>query len=124
MAAVRVALLACSPRRLTRVLEAINRRFPRGSEAKPIGLRALAKRICQGSRFSPVGTTCLSEAIAARALLARYGHQGELRIGVVKDDGRLAAHAWLECADEVFIGNPAPSGKTYVPIKGAEGLIG
>jgi hypothetical protein len=124
MSAVRVALLASSPRRLAGALEAINRRFPRGPETKPIGLRPLARCIRQGSRFSPVGTTCLSEAIAGRALLARYGHQGELRIGVVKNDGRLWAHAWLECADQVFIGNPAPSGKTYVPIVGAEGLIG
>ena len=51
--------------------------------------------------------------IPAAFLLARAGFTSELRIGVKKTDGRFEAHAWLECPDNIIIGNPSPEGKQY-----------
>jgi hypothetical protein len=50
--------------------------------------------------------TCLVRAIAGQAFLARYGHQTDLRIGVVKDpsEKRVKAHAWLESQGLVLLG--------------------
>jgi hypothetical protein len=42
--------------------------------------------------------TCLTQAIALRRLLAMHGHAASIHIGVAGEDGRLAAHAWVECA--------------------------
>ena len=51
-------------------------------------------------------TTCLVRAIAGQAFLARYGHQTDLRIGVLKDQSekRVKAHAWLESQGLVLLG--------------------
>lgn len=50
--------------------------------------------------------TCLVRAIAGQAFLARYGHQTDLRIGVLKDQSeeRVKAHAWLESQGLVLLG--------------------
>lgn len=49
--------------------------------------------------------TCLVQALAARILLARAGHQADLRIGVAKSrTGRFEAHAWLERNGRVLVG--------------------
>jgi hypothetical protein len=43
------------------------------------------------------GASCLTQAVAARLLLARYGHHALLRIGVRRDErGGFEAHAWAE----------------------------
>jgi hypothetical protein len=57
------------------------------------------------SRFIPGASNCLVHALATRSLLDRFGYRSELRIGVRKVfDGGLAAHAWLESAGAVVIG--------------------
>ncbi|MFL6248132.1 MAG: lasso peptide biosynthesis B2 protein [Thermoanaerobaculia bacterium] len=42
------------------------------------------------------GATCLTRALAAMLLLARHGYPSTLRLGVAKENDRVAAHAWLE----------------------------
>ncbi|PYQ65839.1 MAG: lasso peptide biosynthesis B2 protein [Acidobacteria bacterium] len=39
---------------------------------------------------------CLPKALCLRWLLGRHGVESELRIGVARQDGGLAAHAWVE----------------------------
>lgn len=39
---------------------------------------------------------CLPKALTLRRLLGRHGIESELRIGVARQDGGLAAHAWVE----------------------------
>jgi Transglutaminase-like superfamily len=39
---------------------------------------------------------CLPKALCLRWLLGRHGIECELRIGVARQDGGLAAHAWVE----------------------------
>jgi hypothetical protein len=50
--------------------------------------------------------TCLCKALALQRLLARNGHDSELRIGVDKRDGRFTAHAWLVHNGRVLTGGP------------------
>jgi hypothetical protein len=49
-------------------------------------------------RLLPIGSTCLRESLVLYALLRRRGATPKLCLGVQKDAGRLAAHAWIECA--------------------------
>jgi hypothetical protein len=39
---------------------------------------------------------CLPKALCLRWLLGRHGIESTLRIGVARQDGELAAHAWVE----------------------------
>ena len=56
------------------------------------------------ARFVP-GSTCLTEAMAAQALLVRYGYRPRLTIGVMKNERRsLVAHAWVTCEEQIVIG--------------------
>jgi hypothetical protein len=48
-------------------------------------------------RLLPIGSTCLRESLVLYALLRRRGAAPKLRLGVNKEAGRLAAHAWIEC---------------------------
>lgn len=47
---------------------------------------------------------CLPRALAARLLLAWYGHEAELHLGVKRENGALLAHAWVTCEGNVSIG--------------------
>ena len=122
MGAVRAALCFCSLQRVIRALDGMNRRFPRASGAPPLDLLRAARRLDQAARFCPLPLTCLSKALTGKALMARYGHPGELCIGVAKTDGKFEAHAWLECEQNVVIGNPMPHGIQYVRLQGVEGF--
>ena len=58
------------------------------------------------ARFVP-RSTCLVQALAAQALLIRYGYRPCLTIGVTKNECEpFGAHAWVTCEDEVVIGGP------------------
>ena len=58
------------------------------------------------ARFIP-GSTCLTQALAAQALLVRYGYSPRLTIGVMKDERRsFVAHAWVTCEEQIMIGGP------------------
>jgi hypothetical protein len=49
--------------------------------------------------------------MSAQALLHRYGHPAELRIGVRWVDGNrseIEAHAWVESEGEVVVGDDEP----------------
>lgn len=67
--------------------------------------------------------TCLTQALAARILLNRHGHDNRLCIGVaMSSDGNFQAHAWLEAAEEgeVLIGQlPELSRYTKLPLESA-----
>ena len=50
------------------------------------------------------GATCLVYSLALQRLLSRHGHVSELHIGVAKQSGILAAHAWIVCEGDRFDG--------------------
>jgi hypothetical protein len=47
----------------------------------------------------PFPGNCLSRSLVLWYLLRRAGIQGELRIGVRREDGQFTAHAWVEYQD-------------------------
>ena len=66
------------------------------------------------SAFLP-GSTCLTQALAAKYQLERFGLNAQLDFGVAKENGRLVAHAWLQCDGETVLGGEiAPR---YAPLR-------
>ena len=49
---------------------------------------------------------CLTQALVVQFLLIRRHCPAQLQIGVTKEDGALAAHAWVELDGRVLIGGP------------------
>jgi hypothetical protein len=66
------------------------------------------------SRYVP-GAACLTQALAAQALLTSAGLRADLRIGVAKQGGNLAAHAWLEREGALIFGDSQPEYFTPLP---------
>src|SRR5262245_53237716 len=73
-----------------------------GNGSTPIDRLAWAVEVV--SRRIP-GSTCLCRALTLQRLLARNGHESELRIGVAKSENRFGAHAWLLHNGQVLIGD-------------------
>jgi hypothetical protein len=119
MAAVRTALLFVPIQRVNSRLETVMNKAPR----QPLTAERAAKRLEQAARFCPLNITCLVKALVSRALLMQYGYPADICIGVLKSGLELEAHAWLRSAGTVVIGDPAPAGKQFVPILGAERLV-
>ena len=68
------------------------------------------------SRYLPGTRNCLVQSLAAQAMLARRGYASQLRIGVAKDEeGRLKAHAWVECEGKIVIGSRGVAQYTAFP---------
>jgi Transglutaminase-like superfamily len=66
----------------------------------------IAWAIAAASPFVSGGSNCLLRAIAAGIMLRQYGFESALQIGVAKSpNGTLTAHAWLESAGKVVIGD-------------------
>jgi hypothetical protein len=73
----------------------------RGSAA---GTREIVWAVRLASRYVP-RATCLVQALATQILLGRYGHAGQVHIGVALDEKLgFRAHAWVESQGEVLIG--------------------
>jgi Transglutaminase-like superfamily len=47
---------------------------------------------------------CLPRALAAHAMLRRRGIASRLCLGVARNDGALAAHAWVEIGKDKIVG--------------------
>jgi hypothetical protein len=79
--------------------------------------RAVARLLARADRRIPWHCTCLVQALAARAMLRRRGIASVMRFGLKRDDdGKLAAHAWLEAGGGIVCGGPAAEG--YTPLAG------
>ena len=74
------------------------------------------------SRYVP-SATCLTQAMTAKILLGRYGHQANLRIGVTRSEaGEFQAHAWVENDSAIVIGgDEAELAEKYVMLPALEG---
>lgn len=85
------------------------------SKLKPLSAGEIARlswlvdRIANGCAWKP---SCLSRTLVLRWLLHRRGLHTDLRIGVRKSGGALAAHCWLE-HDAVPINERPDVGNTF-----------
>jgi hypothetical protein len=57
---------------------------------------------------------CLPRALAAHAMLRRRGIVSRLCLGVARNGGDLAAHAWIEVGDKRIVGGEAAGGFTQL----------
>jgi hypothetical protein len=90
-----------------------------GSDALPA--ERVAWAIGAVSRYLPGTRNCLTQALAARAMLARQGRAAHLRVGAAKDaKGRFTAHAWVECEGKIVIGGRGVSQYAAFPPLGGE----
>jgi hypothetical protein len=64
------------------------------------------------------GATCLCRALALQRLLARNGHQSDLRIGVKKCGDDFRAHAWLLHEGQIVMGST--ESEQYEVLRGSE----
>lgn len=108
--AVRLALTLL-PFRI--VLAMVRRR--RCAPVANVAVQRVAWAVTAVARRVP-GATCLTRNLAAMLLLARHGHPSTLRLGIAKNDGRLAAHAWLESGGQTIL--DAPQDGTLVALGG------
>ncbi len=77
--------------------------------------RAIGRRVARVADRLPWKSTCLVRALAGSLLLARRGVASHIRFGVRKEDGKLAAHAWLMTGDVTVLGG-GPEMDGYVPL--------
>lgn len=65
----------------------------------------IGRAITRGASVVPWRSDCLIQALAGQAWLARSGMPSRIVLGARSaDNGRLDAHAWLECAGIVVVG--------------------
>lgn len=63
------------------------------------------------SNYIPKSGSCLPKSLAAKLLLAEYGYESNLHIGVAKNpEKRFEAHAWIESEGKIFF---SESDSTY-----------
>lgn len=55
--------------------------------------------------YLPGSGTCLARAIVGAALLAAHGHSATVRIGIANPGTAFEAHAWVERAGTVVVGD-------------------
>lgn len=84
-------------------LEAYHRVVVNRASARRAPVYQLLWSIQTASRFLPKATT-LTEALAGKVLLARYGYDSKLHVGVIKVGETLQGHAWLTQGGDVVLG--------------------
>jgi len=62
--------------------------------------------------LSAMKSLCLPRALAAHAMLRRRGIASRLCLGVARNGGELAAHAWIEVGENRIVGGEEAGGFT------------
>lgn len=94
---VRIAITALGVGRTQRWLGALSSRNV--GRARPLDGEAaqrLAHLLTIAGGRGVMPATCLPQALLLQTLLRRRGHDGQLRIGVRRNEGATDAHAWVE----------------------------
>lgn len=74
------------------------------SEQADFSPEFIARIVQRVAKLVP-GALCLAQAVAAQRLLARFGYETVMRVGVKSDEDKtLKAHAWLLFDDKVILG--------------------
>jgi hypothetical protein len=111
LALLRCALFGASYARVRRTLDFwLPARRPASHRQTPQRAHEIASAVSAVSRHLPWLTTCLIDALAVEAMLRRRGFEPILRFGVRgRDPGQpsLQAHAWVECAGSIVVGDLA-----------------
>lgn len=73
------------------------------SKSHNISLNKILYSVDITSKYVPL-CTCLTRALAAQILLKRENYNSNIKIGVLKDNGKLDFHAWLEVDNKIVLG--------------------
>ena len=104
-ALIAMALVRVLPLRVAQRVRFVRSRADVPAQAIVRACEAVARR---------VPASCLTQVLAAAPLFRRYGHDAQVRLGVARRDGALAAHAWLESGGRAMLGAPAEG--EFVPL--------
>jgi transglutaminase superfamily protein len=117
VAVTRFLLLALPFERVRKALATLG--YPQESEMRSRPSAAsIAWAVAAAGVCIPGGGNCLVRALAVEAMLARFGHPSELKIGVARtESGKFEAHAWVESEGRVLIGEFAAG--RFTPLVGA-----
>lgn len=75
----------------------------------------IALAVDRARRGVPGVYKCLPVAYTGHLLLHRHGHRSTVQVGVARDaQGKVEAHAWVECQGRVLIGELPDLGR-FVP---------
>lgn len=87
-----------------RVLGWVKTKLYEGPNHADIAAGNIIWAVVVSSRLIPQAT-CLTQALSAQVVLAKYGFESDLRIGVARDEqGSFEAHAWLERKGQIILG--------------------
>ena len=95
-------------------------RIPDREPLTPREIVALGELVNIAARYTPVPSSCLSRALLLGWLLRRRGTASQMRIGAQLVDGKLLAHAWIEC-DGVPINESADVALVFRPLESVNG---
>jgi hypothetical protein len=90
---------------------------PAGRPPDEAAIGRLVWSVAAAARHHLYPMRCVPRALTLRWLLGRHGLPAELKIGVLRQDGTLAAHAWVE-RDGRAIGEPAGIEERFAPLEG------
>jgi hypothetical protein len=62
------------------------------------------KALLRGLHYLPWNAKCLVQALAGKLLLKFFHLPGTIFFGVLKEDGKLKAHAWLKAGNQFISG--------------------
>jgi hypothetical protein len=95
-------------------------RGPRSPAERRARARRVARCVRIAARRGPYRAGCLRESLVTWWLLRRGGIAADLTLGVGKERGRFAAHAWVE-VDGAAVVEPPDGGPRFTPIHRAGG---
>jgi hypothetical protein len=103
----------------TQIVNRVQRRSPMRHSVRhaPVYQILWAIQFCS---YYVLRSTCLTQGLAAKTLLARYGYDSKLHLGVAKNDEWLEAHAWLTHQGQVILGDVEDLSR-YRPLSSAKG---
>jgi len=102
LALAKIALATLSPRRILAWANRPPRRPIRFVEGTEIDRISISVNHIGSQPW--LHSLCLPRALAAQAMLRRRGIAGTLCLGVNREGGSLAAHAWIEFGQAVIVG--------------------
>jgi len=106
--------------RFESVLERLEREKPGARLGSPIAVQRLQRAIHVVYRILPFESTCLKQSLIFCRAWRRRGQSAGLRIGVQKEGGVFAAHAWVEDGAGNVLTDPR-EGFTPVPLGAIRG---
>lgn len=84
------------------------RQVPSSAIRLPLSAETDAPRLAwlieRAALAGPVGGPCLRQTLVLLYMLRRRGQEGQVRIGVAREQGCFKAHAWLDQNGRVLLG--------------------